>query len=360
MKAIEVHTPLQNYNIVFEKDFNLLSTYIKQTENNYSRIGIITDSRVAPLYNQVVKASLKDLDTPIDTFIFPEGEAHKNYLTINKIYEFLIEHQFDRHSLLLALGGGVTGDMTGFVAATFMRGIDFIQIPTSLLAQVDSSIGGKTGIDFDGYKNIIGAFYQPRLVYINTETLTTLAKDEFASGMGEAIKHGLILDKDYLIKLEKEHLAIKSLSHKALTDLIRTSCQIKSKIVSKDEKEQGIRAVLNFGHTIGHAIERLKNFTLKHGQCVALGMVASTHISRNLGHLSTKEVAYIEGIIQLFQLPTRTSGLDLEKVYQELFYDKKTHHQQINVVLLKSFGRCYQNKTLSEMEIKKGLKVILK
>lgn len=360
MKYINVNTPLNKYKIVFEKDFHNILGQIKQLGINYSNIGIISDDNVAPLYSSELVTSIKELNVSTHTFIFPHGESNKNYTTINSIYDFMINNNFDRKSLLIALGGGVVGDMTGFVAATYMRGIDFIQIPTSLLAQVDSSIGGKTGIDFNGYKNIIGAFYQPKLVYVNTATLGTLEKREFASGMAEIIKHALIMDSDYLNSLEKEYADIIELDHNALQNLIANSCEIKSKVVSEDEKEQGLRAILNFGHTIGHAIERLKNFTLTHGECVALGMIASSNISMLLGDLSLEDVKYIEHIIKLYNLPVKVTGLELDTVYQELFHDKKTLHNQINIILLDTLGSCYQNKNLTKKEIQKGLKAILK
>ncbi len=275
-------------------------------------------------------------------------------------YEFLISNQFDRKSLLIALGGGVVGDMVGFAAATYMRGVDFVQVPTSLLAQVDSSVGGKTGIDFDGYKNIVGAFYQPEFVYINTSTLQTLSKLEFASGMGEALKHGLIMDKSYYEFMIENASDIQSLNHNALTKLVSRSCEIKAEVVSEDEKEHGLRAILNFGHTIGHAVERLMNFELAHGQCVALGMVASVNIAKNIGHIDDVAVAKAIKGVEAYGLPTSIEGLEIDRVYKELFYDKKTNHSVINIVLLKSIGECYQNKSLSESEIKEGLKVILK
>jgi len=359
MNSIHVETPQKNYNIHFEASFKPLLGHILELKKNYSKIAIISDDQVAPLYSSEVKTTLESLNIEILSFNFPHGEINKNYKTINSIYDFLITHQFDRQSLLVALGGGVTGDMVGFTAATYMRGIDFIQLPTSLLAQVDSSIGGKTGIDFDGYKNIVGAFHQPEMVYINTKTLKTLAAQEFASGMGEVIKHSLIKDEAYMSFLENNVVAIKNLNHEAITELIRTSCLIKSDIVSHDEREQGLRATLNFGHTIGHAIERLMNFKRLHGECVALGMVAASHISYAIGHLTKNDLNRISSIIVLYDLPVKTNGLSPDTIYKELFYDKKTKHHQLNFVLLKKLGLCYMDSAIEKKMIMEGIKAIL-
>ncbi|PKM54516.1 MAG: 3-dehydroquinate synthase [Firmicutes bacterium HGW-Firmicutes-5] len=360
MNSIHVETPLKNYNIHFEASFKSLPEHILELKKNYSKIAIISDDQVAPLYTSQVKTVLESLNVEILNFDFAHGEINKNYKTINLIYDFLITNQFDRQSLLIALGGGVVGDMVGFTAATYMRGIDFIQVPTSLLAQVDSSIGGKTGIDFNGYKNIVGAFHQPEMVYVNTKTLRTLPTQEFASGMGEVIKHSLIKDEAYMSFLENNMDAIKGLNHEAITELIKLSCLIKSEIVSKDEREQGLRATLNFGHTIGHAIERLMNFKRLHGECVALGMLAASHISYAIGHLTTSDLDRISSLIDLYNLPVKIDGLSPETIYTELFFDKKTKHHQLNFVLLKTIGTCYMDNQLDEKLIMEGIKAILK
>lgn len=360
MDSVIVTTPNKSYDIVFESNFNALADKIQQLNKNYSKIAIITDDKVGSLYSDDVKAVLSTLEVEVNVIVFPNGEKNKNYKTINHFYEQLIENQYDRKALLVALGGGVVGDMVGFTAATYMRGVDFVQVPTSLLSQVDSSVGGKTGIDFKGYKNIVGAFYQPELVYVNTATLKTLPPEEFASGMGEALKHGMIQDSAYLEFMINEQALIQKFDHEAVSRLVGRSCEIKAAVVSEDEKEHGLRAILNFGHTIGHAVERLKNFELTHGGCVALGMVASAHIAQGLGHLSDEDVEFIIDAISLYKLPTYTTGLTVEEVYEQLFYDKKTSHSVINIVLLNPLGSCYQNKSLTETEIKEGLKVILK
>lgn len=360
MESVKVTTPLKTYEIVFEQDYKALSELIGTLDKKYSKIAIITDDKVGPIYAENLMDALSSLKIECLSYEFPNGEVNKNYESINGMYDFLISNRYDRKALLIALGGGVVGDMVGFCAATYMRGIDFIQAPTSLLAQVDSSVGGKTGIDFNGYKNIVGAFYQPELVYVNTQTLKTLDREQFASGMGEALKHGMIMDASYLDRMIEDSEAVKSLDHEAIAKLVGRSCQIKAAVVSEDEKEHGLRAILNFGHTIGHAVERLMDFKLGHGQCVALGMVASSHIAMNLGNLTSEEVSRVVEVIELYELPVTVSGLTVDQVYDELFYDKKTQHNIINIVLLDGLGTCYQNKSLSEDQIKEGLKVILK
>ena len=359
MTEVKVSTPNKTYDILFRTGFGDLPKAIGDLNKSYSKLLIISDSNVAPLYADTVKEALSPLGKEVAVATFTAGEASKNYETINGFYQFLIEHQYDRKTLILALGGGITGDMAGFTAATYMRGVDFVQVPTSLLAQVDSSVGGKTGIDFNGYKNIVGAFYQPEFVYINTETLKTLPEVEFACGMGEALKHGMIRDKEYLDYMADNRNAIQSLDHEAIAKVVGRSCEIKANVVSQDEKEHGLRATLNFGHTIGHAVERLMNFELLHGQSIALGMVASVKMAVDKGDLNDEDLSFTENLFTDFKLPIRLGQLTSDKVYEQLFYDKKTKDSIINIVMLDAMGSCYQNRSLTEAEIKVGLNYIL-
>lgn len=360
MDNIHVTTPNKDYDIVFRQSFHDLAGMIEALNKNYSRIMIITDSNVGSLYAEELTEALAGLKLPVMTSVFPAGEAYKHNGTINGFYEKLIENRYDRKTLILALGGGVAGDMAGFTAATYMRGVDFIQIPTTLLAQVDSSIGGKTGIDYNGYKNIVGAFWQPELVYINTSTLKTLPEEEFACGMGEALKHGFIKDGTYLEWMKTNREAVQSLEHEAISELIRRSCHIKAAVVSLDEREQGVRALLNFGHTIGHAIERLKEFSLLHGQCVALGMIASLNLSVRLGDISESVLRDAKQLFLDYGLPVKVTGLTVNQVYDQLFFDKKTRDSVLTIVMIKSVGNSYQNRSLTEKQIKEGLETILK
>lgn len=359
MKILNVNTNNKKYSITFHRDFSNVSDEIINLEKNYSKIAVISDDNVDKLYTDIILKELEKVNNKVFSYSFTHGEENKNHNTIINIYDFLINNKFDRKSLLVALGGGVTGDMVGYVAATFMRGIDFIQIPTSLLSQVDSSIGGKTGIDFNGYKNIVGAFHQPELVYINTSTLKTLPTNEFNSGMGEVIKHGLIKDSNYLNSLIINGERIKQLDHVTLTDMIMTSCSIKADVVSEDEKEHGLRAILNFGHTIGHAIERLKNFELLHGECVAIGMIGAAYISLELGTLTNEEVNKIYNVIDLYNLPTYVENLNEDVIYNEMFHDKKTANDSLSFVLLNNIGDNYiKNDTPKEIIINAIRKII--
>ena len=262
----------------------------------------------------------------METFIFPAGEKNKNLDTVRTLYEFLIQKHFDRKDVLVALGGGVVGDLCGFAGATYLRGIRFIQVPTTLLSQVDSSIGGKTGVDFDSYKNMVGAFHMPSLVYASTSSLLTLSAEQFASGMGEIVKHGLIKNRDYYQWICEHADAIRERDLKVCEQLILVSCQIKRDVVEKDPTEQGERALLNFGHTLGHAIEKLMNFKLAHGQCVALGCLAAAHISAKRGMITDAEVDQMRKAFATFDLPVSFSKRDnyfhprMQLVFQSFRY----------------------------------------
>lgn len=257
--------------------------------------------------------------------------------------------------MLVALGGGVVGDLAGYTAATYLRGIDFIQIPTTLLSQVDSSIGGKTGVDFDCYKNMVGAFHQPKMVYMNINTLKTLEDEQFFCGMGEILKHGLIRDADYY-EWTIEHMSeIGERDLPVLKTMISASCEIKRAIVEKDPTEKGERALLNFGHTLGHAIEKLMDFRLLHGQCVALGTVAAAYISYKRGLLSAEEFFEIRDMNVGFDLPISFSGLDIEEIITVTKSDKKMEAGKIKFVLLKGIGHAFVDKTVTDDEMRDAL-----
>ena len=257
------------YDIFFANDFNSLPELLAGQGIADRRVCIVTESNVAPLYLDEIRNQLDGKCKELISIIFEAGESQKNLDKVKMIYEKLILAKFDRKDLLVALGGGVTGDITGFTAATYLRGIDFVQIPTSLLAQVDSSIGGKTGVDFDSYKNMVGAFHMPKLVYINVSTLTTLSDEQFISGMGEIIKHGLIKDSAYFDWLIENHDRILARDKDVLMEMIRVSCNIKRVVVENDPTEKGDRALLNFGHTLGHAIERYLDLKLSHATALS-------------------------------------------------------------------------------------------
>ena len=283
-----------------------------------------------------------------------------NLETVNKLYTFLIENHFDRNDFLIALGGGVVGDLTGFAAATYLIGIRFIQVPTTLLSQVDSSIGGKTGVDCMQYKNMVGAFYQPSLVYINLSTLNTLPDTDYYSGMGEIIKHSLIADCNYYNLLKNSVLDVKRKDLNVLEDIIYKSCLIKRDVVEKDPKELGLRANLNFGHTIGHAIEKLTDFSLLHGYCVAIGCVAAGYICMRLGNISNIELIDIQNLIKSYNLYDKinNSTLDCNDILKATKSDKKMDSGKIKFVLLKAIGEAYISKEISDEMILEAINYV--
>ncbi len=302
------------------------------------RVCIVTDSTVEPLYEAEVRRELEKVCGKVTTFVFPAGEAHKTLDVVRQLYEHLILEHFDRKDVLAALGGGVVGDLTGFAAATYLRGIDFIQIPTTLLAQVDSSIGGKTGVDFDCYKNMVGAFHMPRLVYMNLSTLNSLPKRQFASGMAEILKHGLIRNLSYYTWLLEHMEEIWERQYEALLPMVEESCRIKRAVVEKDPTEKGERALLNFGHTVGHAVEKLKDFQLFHGECVSVGAVAAAYISWKREWLTEEEFMEIRDMFVAFDLPVRVSGLASREILEATRRDKKMEAGKIKFILLKTMG----------------------
>ena len=253
--------------------------------------------------------------------------------------------------MLVALGGGVVGDLTGFAAATYLRGVDFIQIPTTLLSQVDSSIGGKTGVDFACYKNMVGAFHQPKLVYMNISALRTLTDEQFVCGMGEILKHGLIKDSAYYEWTINHMFEIKEREISVLKQMISRSCEIKRDVVEKDPTEKGERALLNFGHTLGHAIEKLKNFTLMHGQCVAIGYLAAAYISWKRNLISTEEFFEIRDMNIGFGLPVFLEGLDASEIIAATRSDKKMEKGRVKFILLKGIGKAYIDRTVTDAEM---------
>ena len=342
------------YDIVMEPSFDKLQEEVSKFNLGEHKICIVTDTNVAPLYLEEVKELLSRCCKKVSYFILPAGEEHKNLDTVKKIYEHLILEHFDRKDMLAALGGGVIGDMCGFTAATYLRGIDFIQIPTTLLSQVDSSIGGKTGVDFDAYKNMVGAFHMPKLVYTNLNTLLSLPEEQFSSGMGEVIKHGLIKDASYYQWLKDNNEAILKRDLSVCEDMVFRSNEIKKQVVENDPTEQGERALLNFGHTLGHAIEKLKNFTAFHGHCVGLGCIAAARICAVRGLLTDDQVKDIRDTFEGFGLPVTVEGLKWEDVYSTTKSDKKMDSGVVKFILLKSVGDAYVDRTVTEEEMKEG------
>lgn len=339
------------YDIVFTQSFEELWPELQALGCENRRICIVTDSKVNEFYGEEVLGLLDGKCLKAVKYVFPNGEEYKNLDTVREIYKFLIEEGFDRKDMLLALGGGVVGDTTGFAAATYLRGIDFVQVPTTLLSQADSSIGGKTGVDFDGYKNMVGAFKMPSLVYMNIQVLTTLDDRQFFSGFGEVMKHGLIKDAMFYEWLIENMYEICERNLDVLQEMLIKSCTVKKLVVEKDPTEQGDRALLNFGHTIGHAVEKAKNFELYHGECVALGCVAAAYISWKRELLSMEEYYEIRDMFVPFYLPISVDGIDPEEILRLTKSDKKMESGKIKFVLLKKIGKAVIDRTVTDEEI---------
>lgn len=346
------------YDIVYENDFSQLSIELDKFNISNKKLCIITDSKVNELYSNDVCNVLKDKCKQIIVFSFPNGEKSKNLDTVKNIYEFLIQNKFERKDMLLALGGGVVGDITGFVAATYLRGIDFVQIPTTLLAQVDSSVGGKTGVDFDQYKNMVGAFYMPKLVYMNLAVLCSLDDRQYYAGMAEVMKYGLIKNATFYEWIIDHMYEIHDRNLEILEEMVVKSCTFKKLVVEKDPTEKGERAILNFGHTIGHAIEKAMHFELLHGECVALGSVAAAYISWKKNLLSMDEYYEIRDMFVPFNLPISIDNINPEEILALTASDKKMEGNQIKFILLKKVGKAIIDSTVTQEEILEGIKEI--
>lgn len=303
---------------------------------------LITDTNVDMHQADECINALKESGYDVHKYVIAAGEENKNLDTVNEIYRYLVKQKLERNSVLIALGGGVVGDITGFVAATFLRGINFVQVPTTLIAQADSSVGGKVGVDFEGSKNIIGAFYQPRLVYINVNSLKTLPKREVQAGLAEVVKHGIIKDRDFFDYVEYNLNKIFEFKEDVLQFTARANCSIKGSVVEEDEREGGLRAILNFGHTIGHAVESVSGFQLLHGECVSIGMVGAFKMAQHLGMVDAKESDRVIGLLERIGLPTGIKGMDVDKVFAQMYHDKKIKNNKLVFILPKRIGEVLQ------------------
>ncbi|MDF2589687.1 MAG: hypothetical protein K0S41_3528 [Anaerocolumna sp.] len=353
------YNDLPIYDIILEQNYNRLHEELEKLDTKSKKVCIVTDSNVSKLYLNSLIDLLSNQAKVVESFTFDAGEGSKNLDTVYTLYEHLIKSNFDRKDLLIALGGGVVGDLTGYTAATYLRGISFIQLPTSLLAMVDSSIGGKTGVDFHAYKNMIGAFHQPKSVYMNLRALSSLSDGQFLSGLGEIIKHGLIKDVSYYEWLKSNVSGIKSRDLDILHEMVYRSCLIKREVVEKDPKELGDRALLNFGHTIGHAIEKLMDFKLLHGECVAIGMVAASYISYKRNYISKEELLDIVNTIESFELPISVSGISAEEVLKVTSYDKKNESGKLKFILLTQVGKAVIDTTVSTDELLEAINYVI-
>jgi len=303
------------------------------------RVAVVTNTTVAPLYLDRLTATLQAAGVAVIPIVLPDGEAYKNWETLNLIFDALLRHRAERKTTLIALGGGVVGDMTGFAAACYQRGVPFIQVPTTLLAQVDSSVGGKTGINHPLGKNMIGAFHQPKAVLADTDTLATLPARELSAGLAEVIKYGLIRDADFLGWLEANMAHLLALNPDAVAHAVYRSCQIKAEVVAADEREGGVRAILNLGHTFGHAIEAGMGYgNWLHGEAVAAGMVLAADVSRRLGWLTDADVTRVRALVRAANLPDRAPALGFARYLEYMGHDKKVEGGRMRFVLLKKLG----------------------
>jgi 3-dehydroquinate synthase len=306
------------------------------------RAAVVTNETVAPLYFERLSEALAARGVAIVPIVVPDGEAHKNWETLNTLFDTLLEQRCERRTAIIALGGGVVGDMAGFAAAVYQRGVPFVQIPTTLLSQVDSAVGGKTAINHPLGKNMIGAFYQPRVVIADTDTLATLPERELAAGLAEVIKYGLIRDPAFFDWLELNLDRLLAKESEALAHAIEESCRSKAEVVALDERENGVRAHLNLGHTFGHAIEAGTGYgTWLHGEAVAAGMVLAAQVSQRLGHLSVADVKRITALLVRAGLPVEAPDLGFERYLDLMGHDKKVEGGRLKFVLLEGIGHAF-------------------
>lgn len=313
---------------------------------------VVTNETIAPLYLQPLLDSCQGVQ--LDSLVLPDGEQYKNLDYLSKIFDELLQKKHSRTTTLIALGGGVIGDMTGYAAACYQRGVNFVQVPTTLLAQVDSSVGGKTAVNHPLGKNMIGAFHQPQAVLIDTDTLSTLPDREYSAGMAEVIKYGLIADADFLDWLEANMSALMARDAECIAKCIRTSCQTKADVVAADEREQNIRAILNLGHTFGHAIEAAQHYKeWLHGEAVAAGMVMAAKFSQKLGWITANDVHRVELIIAAANLPIKVPGnIGTDTFLDYMGLDKKVLNGKLRLVLLKKLGEAVVTEDFSMSDLR--------
>ena len=358
-EAVKVDLGNRGYDIILGSGIiNDLSLHLKKI-NNYNKIIIITDSNIASLYQELLLGQLKNLSNQVKIIIVEAGEGAKSFANLQNILEQILEYGIDRNSLIIAFGGGVVGDLSGFVASILLRGIDFVQVPTTLLAMVDSSVGGKTAINSKFGKNLIGSFYQPKLVLCDLNFLQTLPKRDFISGYAEIIKYGLIVDKNFFLYLDQSLDKILNRDLQVLQNIIVKSCQIKAKIVGSDERESGLRAILNFGHTFGHIFETETGYSklLFHGEAVAIGMVLATKMSIELKMLDKQSLPIIVNHLKKAGLPISPNNIkkswDILRLTSHLYRDKKVENGNLTFVLLESIGKAIIKKNVMEQDFLK-------
>lgn len=336
---LDVDLGKRSYGIVIDSGVLTDAGSLIRNLSGLQKVLLVSNPTVYALYGEVVYQSLCDQGFKVQVALMPDGEEYKTVEHAMKVLDQAVEAKLERSSIVAALGGGVVGDLAGFVAAVYQRGTGFVQIPTTLLAQVDSSVGGKVAVNHPLGKNMIGAFYQPQLVLIDIATLQTLDSREFRAGLGEVLKYGIVYDAEFFTYLEENADKIIIQDKECLQHIIYQCCRIKSAIVEKDETEQGLRAILNLGHTFGHALEKLGGYReLRHGEAVAMGAVAAAYLAEDLGYLTGVEVQRIEKLYQRFGLPTRFPAYDPLRIYEGMQHDKKISQGRLRLVLPDGIG----------------------
>lgn len=352
MEKVKVPLGARSYDVCIGKQLLAQSSCFAEVIKG-SKVVIVTNDCVAKWYLTPVKAAILEAGLTVDVFMFPDGEQYKQLATVETLWTYLLENQHARDTTLIALGGGVLGDMVGFAAALYQRGVNFIQVPTTLLAQVDSSVGGKTGVNHPLGKNMIGAFYQPKRVIIDTEVLGTLPSREIGAGLAEIIKYGLIWDAQFFDVLAEKLDSLTDFTPELATWAIKRSCEIKAEVVAQDEREGGVRAILNLGHTFGHALEAQLGFgTWLHGEAVAVGMLMAIALSADMGYLEAAVLPRCKALIARLDLPTcYPAQLTPEALYQSMWLDKKVAAGKMRLILLKGIGEAVVTAEASEAQI---------
>jgi 3-dehydroquinate synthase len=359
MRKVRVDLGEKSYDIVIGYGIEQeIIDFVRQA--GFSQKGLlITDTNVGPLYGRKMQKILEQAGLEVTLVQIPAGEKSKSLTVANELFTRAIEAGLDRKSPVFALGGGVVGDLAGFVAASYMRGVPFVQLPTSLLAQVDSSVGGKVAVNHELGKNLIGAFYQPKAVFMELDYMSTLPQREIYTGLGEIIKYGIIYDEEFFRFLEENQEKVLALEPEALTHMIARSCEIKAAVVSEDEKEAGLRRILNFGHTIGHAIEKETGYVrYNHGEAVGTGMVGAAYISEKLGLIGPQEFDRVQKLVAAYKLPLKAAGVTVDNMYVDIFHDKKTIGGKVTWVLMKSIGEVICRNDVPEAAVREAMAAI--
>ena len=360
MRKVRVDLPENGYDIFIGTGLEAEVASFFAGAGFSTRVLVLSDTNVGKVYADKVAEVLRQAGKQPSVHFVPAGERSKSLEEAEHVYTKAIETGLDRKSAIVALGGGVVGDLAGFIAATYMRGVPFVQIPTSLLAQVDSSVGGKVAVNHRLGKNLIGAFYQPKRVFIDLRCLSTLPKRELFTGLGEIVKYGVIYDEAFFSYLEEHAEEVLALQPEATEHLVVRSCEIKAEVVTQDEKETGLRAILNFGHTMGHAIEKETRYVrYNHGEAVAVGMMGAAYLSREMGMIGNEEVTRLRALLGRFSLPTQAEGCTEDGMMAAVFHDKKTVDGKVKWVLMEGIGRVKAVSDVPESVVRRCMRMII-